>query len=156
MAKLTALIYATQRMIPYLQQIYVNVTKLRSAHHQVNDFIIFIKRIKIKIKKLKKNDVVLKFKDKILFKNVNFSYKKNKEPTIKNLNFSFNKNDKILIQGPSGSGKSTIVKIILGLILPDSVILKIDNKKIDIKKYKYFRNNISFVPQDVFYSKSFY
>ena len=150
MAKLTALIYATQRMIPYLQQIYVNVTKLRSAHHQVNDFIIFIKRIKIKIKKLKKNDVVLKFKDKILFKNVNFSYKKNKEPTIKNLNFSFNKNDKILIQGPSGSGKSTLLKIILGLILPDSVILKIDNKKIDIKKYKYFRNNISFVPQDVF------
>ena len=66
MAKLTALIYATQRMIPYLQQIYVNVTKLRSAHHQVNDFIIFIKRIKIKIKKLKKNDVVLKFKDKII------------------------------------------------------------------------------------------
>ena len=60
------------------------------------------------------------------------------------------KKDKILLQGTSGSGKTTLVKILLGLMLPDKANIYIDDKKIKNKDYKYFRKNISFVPQDVF------
>ena len=44
---------------------------------------------------------------------------------IKGINLLVNSGEKLAIVGPSGTGKSTILKIIAGLILPTSGILKI-------------------------------
>ncbi|MDD3014485.1 MAG: ATP-binding cassette domain-containing protein, partial [Candidatus Gastranaerophilales bacterium] len=39
---------------------------------------------------------------------------------LKNLSFEIYSNEIVSIAGPSGSGKSTILKLIIGLITPDS------------------------------------
>jgi NitT/TauT family transport system ATP-binding protein len=49
---------------------------------------------------------------------------------IQNLSFSINKNDVIGILGPSGVGKSTILKLIAGLITPDSGTISSNGKRI--------------------------
>ena len=44
---------------------------------------------------------------------------------LKKINFLVNSGEKLAIVGPSGTGKSTILKILAGLVLPTSGILKI-------------------------------
>ena len=52
----------------------------------------------------------------IEFKNFNFKYNSQKEPTLKNINLTIYEGEKILIVGPSGSGKSTLSNAINGLV----------------------------------------
>ena len=68
---------------------------------------------------IKSNKKIRDFK-KINFNNLFFKYPKNEKYIINNLNFSFKKGDWVGIKGKSGSGKTTLVKIICGLIAPES------------------------------------
>ena len=54
----------------------------------------------------------------IKFSNVNLSY--GSKNILVNLSFEIYKREIVSIAGPSGSGKSTILKLICGLIKPDS------------------------------------
>ena len=66
----------------------------------------------------------------IEFKNVSFSYdeseKENKD-VIKNISFNINPGEMIAILGHNGSGKSTIAKLIMGLLVPSSGHIYLDN-----------------------------
>ena len=57
-------------------------------------------------------------------KNVSFSY--NGEEAVKNVSFSMS-NEFIAIMGPNGAGKSTLIKLIMGLLKPDSGEIKVFN-----------------------------
>lgn len=52
----------------------------------------------------------------ITFKNVNFKYYSQSEPTLHNININIYPGEKVLVVGASGSGKSTFVNCINGLI----------------------------------------
>ena len=87
------------------------------------------------------------FKDKIEFKNINFSYKEGKQ-VLKDFNLIINKGEKIALVGKTGAGKTTIVNLFMnfyegytGEILIDGVNIK------DIDKNVY-RKKISMVLQD--------
>ncbi|HEX3019174.1 MAG TPA: ATP-binding cassette domain-containing protein [Chitinispirillaceae bacterium] len=48
-------------------------------------------------------------------------------PVIKGVSLNINLSEKVAILGPSGSGKTTILKLILGLLVPDSGQVLFDN-----------------------------
>ena len=56
---------------------------------------------------------------KIEFKNVSFKYQSDFD-VIKDLSFVINTGEMTSIIGPNGSGKSTITKLIMGLLVPNS------------------------------------
>jgi len=92
------------------------------------------------------------FKDKIEFKNVNFSYVEGK-PILKDFNLTINKGEKIALVGKTGAGKTTIVNLLMnfydnyeGNILIDGVDIR------DIDKNTY-RKLISMVLQDTWLFK---
>jgi phospholipid/cholesterol/gamma-HCH transport system ATP-binding protein len=64
----------------------------------------------------------------IEFKNVTISF--NDEVVLKNISFKINRGETKTILGASGSGKSTILKLILGLIRPDSGSILVDGQDI--------------------------
>ena len=68
----------------------------------------------------------------------------NKVEAVKNFSLSINKNEKILIKGHSGGGKSTLMKLILGLLKPESGDIKINDEPLDDKYERLF----AYVPQD--------
>ncbi|MDD4761554.1 MAG: ABC transporter ATP-binding protein [Candidatus Pacebacteria bacterium] len=99
--------------------------------------------------KIKEGEQIIKsFKEKILFKNICFSYEKNR-PVINNLNFEIKKGDFIALVGPTGTGKSTIANLLAGLFLPDSGEIFIDSKEIRELNLKNWRKKIGFISQDI-------
>lgn len=79
----------------------------------------------------------------ITVNNVSFSYKKD-EPTLENITFSVNHGDYLGILGPNGGGKTTLIKIILGLLTPQSGTIQIDGASTTARKS---RLHIGYVPQ---------
>ena len=83
-----------------------------------------------------------KFKS-LELRNIKFSY--DTEVILDNINFKINSKEFIGFSGPSGSGKSTFIKLLSGLLTPDSGDILINNKKI---KPIELRSFCSYVPQD--------
>ncbi len=88
------------------------------------------------------------FDRSIEFQNVSFNYP-NREKTLNNINLKISKNTIIGIKGETGSGKSTIIKLIMGLIQPDSGKILIDGKELSITDDS-LRDKISYVPQNFY------
>jgi zinc transport system ATP-binding protein len=74
-------------------------------------------------------------------KDLNFSY----GPTVilKNINLSLYKDDFLGLIGPNGGGKTTLLKLILGLLKPQSGEISMDGEKASVRISK----KIGYVPQ---------
>ncbi|MCI1959387.1 MAG: energy-coupling factor ABC transporter ATP-binding protein [Clostridia bacterium] len=83
---------------------------------------------------------------------VTYSYSGN--IALKNINLHINKGEAVTLLGANGSGKSTFLKLINGIISPDSGIYKFNNEEIthsklqDTKFAKLFHQKVGFVFQN--------
>lgn len=91
---------------------------------------------------------LLKFTDKIEFKNITFSY--GKREVLRNFNLVINKGQKVALVGLSGSGKSTLVSLLLRLYEIEHGEILIDGKNIADYTLKSLRNEMALVSQDLF------
>lgn len=85
----------------------------------------------------------------IEFDRVSFSY--GSRPVLKKVSFYINADERVAILGGSGDGKTTILKLILGLLRPDSGQIYIDGEEINDKEEDALRNirkNFSIVFQE--------
>ncbi len=64
---------------------------------------------------------------------------------LDNIDLDMGKGQAISLLGPNGSGKTTLIKSILGLVIPDSGIIKINGKPV-ANDYAY-RSQIGYMPQ---------
>lgn len=83
----------------------------------------------------------------IKLENCSFSYP-DRDKTINNCNIIIEKGKMTALVGESGSGKSTITDLILGLQIPSSGKILIDNISLSEFNQNSFRNKIGYVPQD--------
>jgi phospholipid/cholesterol/gamma-HCH transport system ATP-binding protein len=67
----------------------------------------------------------------IEFDNVSFSYEA--RPVLEDVSFFIHADERVAILGGSGDGKTTILKLILGLLKPDSGKIMIDGEDIEDK-----------------------
>jgi zinc transport system ATP-binding protein len=74
--------------------------------------------------------------------NVSFSFEKT--PALKGITFRVAQGDYLGIVGPNGGGKSTLIKLLLGLLQPDSGKIRILGKDPSERAHRHF---IGYVPQ---------
>jgi ATP-binding cassette subfamily B protein len=86
----------------------------------------------------------------IEFENVDFIYPLTGIHALKNLNLKINKGEKVAIVGRTGSGKSTIAQVLLRMYDVTNGKIKIDGEDIRSLDLTALREQISYVPQDVF------
>jgi ABC-type multidrug transport system fused ATPase/permease subunit len=86
-------------------------------------------------------------KKEIKLENCSFKYP-GRDSTINNCNIIIEKGKMTALVGESGSGKSTITDLILGLQIPFSGKVLIDNIPLSDYNQNSFRNKIGYVPQD--------
>ncbi len=79
---------------------------------------------------------------------LNFSY--DGAPVLKNVTFDVEEQEFLAIIGPNGGGKSTLIKLIIGLLKPNSGRIRVLGKP-----PRKVSHRIGYVPQDVTINKSF-
>ena len=117
---------AAFRIIPSLNKIIGSAQRLVSSKPSIN--LIYDQLTNIEPEKKIENKNTILFNEKILFKDISFSYLSRRDFSLKKINFEINKFETLAIIGKSGSGKSTLVDIISGLIEPSSGEIQIDQK----------------------------
>lgn len=97
------------------------------------------------------------FKEKIEFRNVSYTYPGKTKAAIVKLNFTINKGTRFGILGSTGSGKTSLISLILRVFDVKNGEILIDGKDIKDIDLKKFKQQIGYVPQDVFlFSDSIY
>ena len=86
----------------------------------------------------------------IRFKKVDFTYPHTGIEAIKNFDLEIKKGEKVAIVGRTGSGKSTIAQLLLRMYDPTKGTIELDGVDIRELDLPDMRNQISYVPQDVF------
>jgi ATP-binding cassette subfamily B multidrug efflux pump len=86
----------------------------------------------------------------IVFDKVDFIYPHTGIHAIKNFSLEVKKGQKVLILGRTGSGKSTIAQLLLRFYDPQKGKITIGDIPIEAYPLKRLREQISYVPQDVF------
>lgn len=88
------------------------------------------------------------FKGQIQFRNVSFSYPKDKKKLIlNNLSIEFDVNNTALV-GESGCGKSTILQLIMRFYDPDQGSILLDGNDLRQLDLIWLRNQIGYVGQE--------
>lgn len=91
----------------------------------------------------------------VKIKKLNFNY--NDKEIFNKFNLSIKRGSITSIIGPNGSGKSTLMKLIVGLLKPDSGEIKIDDVLMTADTYKEIRSKIGMVfenPDNQFVSET--
>ena len=82
----------------------------------------------------------------IEFQNVSFSYD-GERPVVENLSFTIENGESVGLIGANGAGKSTIMKLLLGLLSGQGLIL-VDGLTVNKQNLPTIRQKIGFVLQD--------
>jgi len=88
-----------------------------------------------------------RFRGKIEFENVSFSYEPN-IPALTNVTLKIEPGQVAAVVGPTGAGKTTVINLIPRFYDPSSGVIKIDGQDIRLFKQKSLRERVSFVLQD--------
>ncbi|WP_018612107.1 ABC transporter ATP-binding protein [Segetibacter koreensis] len=89
-------------------------------------------------------------KGDIRFNTVNFTYPHTGIHALKDFSLKIKKGEKVLILGKTGSGKSTIAQLLLRFYTPQTGDITIGGKNISEYSLKSLREQVSYIPQDVF------
>lgn len=84
---------------------------------------------------------------KVCAENVTYTYSEGKKPVIKNADFVVSPGETIAFIGPSGMGKTTLLRLILGLVEPDSGTVKMTIGDESLLISDSTRRFCSYVPQ---------
>ena len=76
------------------------------------------------------------------------TFKRDQREILKDVSFSVSRGELVGIIGPNGAGKSTLIKLILGLLKPDSGTITIDGAEIGKYSPTDLYKKIAFVPQE--------
>jgi len=149
---LAALAIGSQRILPLLNALYINIVTIKSSFAQVAAVTDILSNYSLSKKeniKIKKKDI--NFKNLISFKDVSFSYDK-RSNILQDVNFEIKKGSIIGIIGKTGEGKSTFLDLLTGLLEPQKGAIYIDSCKLSKDECDSWQSKVSHVPQKIFLS----
>jgi len=142
--------FASYRLMPSLQLIFNALARMQFSAHSLNIVAQELKDLHGAAEQNMHRIVSpVSFTKDFGLRNVGFSYNK-EEPVLKDIGLTIPKGGKIGIIGGSGAGKSTLVDLLVGLSRPEAGGLYIDGEVLDSADYAGWRQNISYVSQNVY------
>lgn len=140
------IVYVTQLTFPVMSLGWVTSLIQRAAASQkrINEFLHTKPEITSPL--TESSDI----SGRIEFKNVSFTYPDTGIQAIKNASFEVKPGEFLAIIGRTGSGKSTIANLLMRMYDTDSGEILIDGKPLRDVDLNNFRQQVGFVPQEVF------
>lgn len=149
---LGAFALGAQRMLPLLQQIFANISSIKSGYANLNDVLNLLDQ-KLP-ENINKNKSPVSFVDNIILKNITFGYEPGDVIVLKDIDLTIKKGSRVGFVGATGSGKSTLIDIIMGLLYPTSGKLLVDGLNITAENSNEWQSHIGHVPQSIYLSDS--
>lgn len=78
---------------------------------------------------------------------VGFSYPGRMVPALENVSLSIRSGERIAIVGPSGAGKSTLIHLLLGFIIPQRGLIRVNGKVLQALSLNQWLQAVAVVPQ---------
>ena len=121
------------------------IQRAAASQKRINEFLLTTPLVK---EPLQSVDVILH--GNVRFSHVDFTYSHTGIQALKDFNLEIKRGEKVAIVGRTGSGKSTVAQLLLRMYDVGRGTIELDN--IDIQKINLasLREQISYVPQDVF------
>jgi ABC-type multidrug transport system fused ATPase/permease subunit len=142
------------KLLPLFQNGYAGWAGIKSHHSLLIDTLDLLELRDDRNTIIK--DSKLTFKNQIKFEDVSFVYKSNdsKEESLSGVTLNIKKGEILGVIGPTGSGKSTFADILMGLLVPSSGKIFIDDALLSSVNIYSWRKKISHVPQSIFLTDS--
>jgi ABC-type multidrug transport system fused ATPase/permease subunit len=141
---------AAFRMIPSINKIMYSSQRIIYSMPVLDLLYNEFKMFKDLTSNKKYNTYPISFKNTISLNEINFKYQTSQNQTITNITFDIKKGDSIGIIGESGAGKSTLVDILLGLLMPETGSISVDNIEINESNIRDWQLNLAYVPQTIY------
>lgn len=162
---------ASVRIMPSASQLITSMGVLRNAKPSLDKIYLDLKELenpevvkylkmassessnRFKIEAFRTSDALefkpLYFKDKIVINSINYCYPDSSSNALKNVSLTIQKGESIALIGKSGAGKTTLVDLILGLLIPQSGDILVDNYSI-YTELRSWQKLIGYIPQSIF------
>lgn len=152
--KLTVYAFAGYRLMPALQQVYTQLSKIRFAGPAIDILHRDLRNLNTNDAEIigRMPDTHLDIRKGLRLDKVSYTYPEAASPTLNNLSFEVPAFTKVGLVGITGSGKTTAVDIILGLLRPGSGQLLVDAQPITNVNVRAWQRSIGYVSQHIFIS----
>ena len=120
------------------------IQRAAASQARINDFL----NTKPSLNFHPKSDCI--FEEAIQFKEVSYTYPGKEIPAIASISFTLKKGSNLAILGTTGAGKSTLIQLLLRIFDPTAGEILIDGKNLNGLNLKKWKDQIGYVPQDVF------
>ena len=145
--------FAGLRLLPALQTVYMKITRLRFAQPAVDA----LHKDVMEIQAESDEDLAsggrvspLRLRESLELVDVEYSYPNAERQALKGLSLRIAANSRVGLVGGTGAGKTTAVDIILGLLAPQSGLLRVDGQPITSDTMRAWQSAIGYVPQHIF------
>ncbi len=140
------IVYVNQLTFPAMALAWVNSLIQRAAASQkrINEF------LETRPDIANHDGINAELKGNIVFDHVSFTYPETGIQALKDVSFEVNAGETLAILGRTGSGKSTLAALIMRMYDVDAGALLIDEKPVSYYHLYHYREQIGYVPQQVF------
>ena len=146
---------AAFKLLPALQQIYSSIAQIKGNLSAFEAIKGDLERSVSSQKPITKEALPIRteLKEQISLSDVKFNYPGKSRPAVNGVTMTIPVNSVVGLVGSSGSGKSTLIDLLLGLLVPQSGHIYVDDTHITAENKRAWQNTLGFVPQSIFLSE---
>ncbi|WP_211181383.1 ABC transporter ATP-binding protein, partial [Psychrobacter cibarius] len=146
---------AAFKLLPALQQIYSSIAQIKGNLSAFEAIKGDLERSVSSHKPITKETLSIRteLKQQITLSDIKFNYPGKSRPAVNGVTMTIPVNSVVGLVGSSGSGKSTLIDLLLGLLMPQSGHIYVDDTRITSENKRAWQDTLGFVPQSIFLSE---
>ena len=141
---------AGNRLLPALQEVYQGLAKLRFGESTVDTILDELNALPEPSGTPRRAIAPLALSDAFRMHRVAYTYPGQEVRALHGVEMYVPAGSTASIYGSTGAGKSTLVKVLLGLLVPEEGNLEVDGQTLDARTIPAWQRAIGYVPQDLF------
>ncbi|MEO0873667.1 MAG: ABC transporter ATP-binding protein [Bacteroidota bacterium] len=141
---------AGYRLLPALQRAFAALSKIRHNLPVLNKLHADLVKSLSYEQAQRTNVPALPFEKEIRIQQVSFGYENGQVQIFEDFDLVIPRGEVVALVGSTGSGKTTLIDLLVGLLHPESGVIKVDGQVINEQYQEAWRRKIAYVPQEIF------
>lgn len=142
---------AGYRLIPLLSQLFGSISQMRTSYAVAQSLVEEFSKATTVPRIPNSSATSLSFSKAITLDQISYHYPSDNTAVINNVSLIVEKGSSIALVGSTGAGKSTLVETIMGLLVPTSGRILIDDVALTQANLRAWQKQVAYVPQHVHY-----